>query len=195
MPPFLKRIRTHTSERIDHAAIGTSPPAGSDPASATRAQKPSARERGTMRRRMRELAKLRRALLLDLGALSFEMHRQQRHDPALVERAAKQAIVVDAEARALAHALDEDLLFDDLLAAGIAARCANCDAILAADARYCSACGTAVGAQPTAPAPQPTPVPAQPPAAAPDQAQATSKVETDTIDGSRAPVPWAEDTP
>jgi hypothetical protein len=155
MPPLLKRLRTRASERLDRAAIGTQQPAGSEPAELPDG-KPSARERGKMRRRLRQLAKLRRALLLDLGALTFEMHRQQRHDPALIERRAKEAIAVDAEARGLAHALDEDLPVEDVLAAGIARTCAGCGAIQAADARYCSACGTAVGEQPEASSSQPS---------------------------------------
>lgn len=173
MPPFLNRIRTRTSERLDRAAVGTQQPAGSEPAPPASAQKPSARERGTMRRRLRRLARMREAMLVDLGALTFEMHRQERQDPALIESKAKEALAVDAEARALAQALDEELPFTDVVASGIAGTCANCEAILPADARYCSSCGTPVGAQPAAPAPT-------------DAAAGNGH-------GSRAAAPWAED--
>ena len=191
MPPFLKRIRTRTSERLDRAAVGTSQPAGSEPAAAPSAGKPSARERGAMRRRLRRLARMREAMLLDLGALTFEMHRQERQDPALIKGKVKEALAVDAEARALAEALDHELPFTDLVASGIAGTCAQCDAILAADARYCSSCGTAAGTPQAAPATPEQPV--APAAVAPAAPTPDAGNGRAAQNGGRAPAPWAED--
>ena len=58
-----------------------------------------------MRRRLRRSRRMRDSLLTELGALVMEMHRQRRHDPALVERKANEALFVDREARGLARAL------------------------------------------------------------------------------------------
>jgi hypothetical protein len=106
----------------------------------------SARERGAMRRRLRRLRRRREAMLLELGALVFEMHRRGRKDPALVGRKAEEIRTVDEEAQALAAALDDRRPLMQVVATGIAGACPSCHALVGTDDRYCAACGTAVGA-------------------------------------------------
>ena len=105
------------------------------------ADKPSARERGRMRRRLRQQRRMREALLLDLGALVFELHRQGRREPELLQAKAAELSAVDQEVRALSHALDAGQTLQELVATGIAGSCGNCGSLLSTDARYCSACG------------------------------------------------------
>jgi hypothetical protein len=109
---------------------------------------PGAVERGTIRRRLRRARRLRETLLTELGALVMEMHRQKRHDPALVERKALEALVADREALGLARALNEAHSVTQVVAAGIAGACHVCGSLLGTDDRYCWRCGTAaVGAR------------------------------------------------
>jgi hypothetical protein len=63
-------------------------------------------ERGQRRRRLREQRRLREALLLDLGALVYELHRQGRRAPELLQSKAAELTVVDDEVRELQAALD-----------------------------------------------------------------------------------------
>ena len=94
-----------------------------------------------MRRRLREQRRMREALLLDLGALVFELQRQGRREPELLQAKAAELSAVDQEVRALAHALDAGHGVAELVAAGVAGSCSNCGSLLSTDARYCPACG------------------------------------------------------
>ena len=62
-------------------------------------------ERG-QKRRLRELLRVREALLLDLGALVYELHRQGRRAPELLQQKAAELTVVDDEVRELQADLD-----------------------------------------------------------------------------------------
>jgi len=62
-------------------------------------------ERG-QKRRLRELLRVREALLLDLGALVYELHRQGRRAPELLQQKAAELTVVDDELRELQADLD-----------------------------------------------------------------------------------------
>src|SRR3954449_4366445 len=104
---------------------------------------PGRRERGRMRRRLRQQQRVREALLLDLGALVYELHRQGRREPELLQAKAAELSAVDDEVRALGEALDERQPLAQLVAAGIAGSCAACGALLTSDARFCSPCGPA----------------------------------------------------
>src|SRR5919197_790519 len=108
-------------------------------------EKPTARERGVMRRRLRRQQRVREALLLDLGALVYELHRQGRREPELLQAKAAELSAVDDEVRALGEALDERQPLAQLVAAGIAGSCETCGALLTSDARFCSSCGTPTG--------------------------------------------------
>jgi hypothetical protein len=59
-----------------------------------------------MRRRLREQLRVREALLLDLGALVYELHRQGKRAPELLQHKAAELTVVDEEVRELQAALD-----------------------------------------------------------------------------------------
>jgi hypothetical protein len=67
---------------------------------------PAVSDRGQRRRRLREQLRLREALLLDLGALVYELHRQGRRAPELLQQKAAELTVVDEEVRELQGELD-----------------------------------------------------------------------------------------
>lgn len=104
--------------------------------------RPRARERGRMRRRLRSQKRMREALLLDLGALVYELHRQGRREPELLQAKAAELTAVDEEVRGLAEALDADLGMLAVVATGVAGSCEKCGSLLSTDSRYCSACGS-----------------------------------------------------
>ena len=84
---------------------------------------------------------MREALLLDLGALVFELHRHGRREPVLLQAKAAELSAVDEEVRALAEALGSDHTVMQLVATGVAGSCENCGSLMSVDARYCSSCG------------------------------------------------------
>src|SRR5918998_4453066 len=104
--------------------------------------RPRARDRGRMRRRLRQQRRMREALLLDLGALVYELHRQGRREPQLLQAKAAEVSAVDAEVRALTSALELGESVHELVSAGIAGTCSQCGSLLSTDARFCAACGT-----------------------------------------------------
>jgi hypothetical protein len=62
-------------------------------------------ERAQMRRRLRERRRVREAMLLDLGALVYELHRHGKRAPELLQHKAAELTVVDDEVRELEDAL------------------------------------------------------------------------------------------
>jgi hypothetical protein len=62
-------------------------------------------DRIQMRRRLRQQRRAREAMLLDLGALVYELHRQGRRAPELLQQKAAELEVVDDEVRELEDAL------------------------------------------------------------------------------------------
>jgi len=58
-------------------------------------------------RRLREQRRLRGALLLDLGALVYELHRQGQRAPELLQEKAIELGKVDREVRELEEAMEE----------------------------------------------------------------------------------------
>ena len=91
----MKNLRNRTAEKARHAASGgDGPPAGQDPAAQSA---PATADR----RRLRAARRARDERLHELGALVMEMHRQGRHNAALVESKAQEAIAADAQVRAL----------------------------------------------------------------------------------------------
>jgi hypothetical protein len=121
---------------------------------------------------------MRETLMTELGALVMEMHRQHRHDPALVERKAREALVADREASGLARALGAGQGIHEVVAAGIAGGCYACGALLATDDRFCSRCGARTVAALNGGAAHSAPPPAAVAAPPPDP-------------GTRAPAPSA----
>lgn len=94
-----------------------------------------------MRRRLRQQTRMREALLVDLGALVYELHRHGRREPGLLQAKASELTVVDQEVRALADSLGAGEGVLALVSAGIAGSCERCGTLLSTDARYCSGCG------------------------------------------------------
>lgn len=94
-----------------------------------------------MRRRLRRQRQVREALLLDLGALVFELQRQGRREPELLQAKAAELSGIDEEVRALSETLDSQGTVLQLTAGGIAGSCSQCAAIMPVDARYCASCG------------------------------------------------------
>jgi hypothetical protein len=103
-----------------------------------------------MRRRLRELRRLREAQLIELGALVLEAHRHGRDDSPVVKRKAAEAATIDSEARALEQALETDAGLDTVVAAGVAGPCPACGTLTSTSARFCSTCGTALDGRPDA---------------------------------------------
>jgi hypothetical protein len=136
-------------------------------------RRPGARERGRMRRRLRRQRQVREALLLDLGALVFELHRHGRREPELLQAKAAELSAVDAEVRALADALEDETSMIELVASGIAGSCESCGSLLSTDARYCAACGTPVVPELGTAAPAPPVAAPGPPA---EDTAATSEI-------------------
>jgi hypothetical protein len=61
-----------------------------------------------MRRQLRERRREREARLLDLGALVYELHRQGKRAPELLQEKAAELSVIDEQVRELEAALDGD---------------------------------------------------------------------------------------
>jgi hypothetical protein len=151
--PFLSLtdLKHRVRDRVDDSARGTDVPAGIERDSETTAPTGS-RERGRMRRRLRELRRLREAQLLELGALVLEAHKHGRDDTPVIKSKAAEAAGTDSEARALAEALETEAGLDTVVAAGIAGPCPTCGTLASTTARFCSTCGTALDGRPEAPA-------------------------------------------
>lgn len=137
-------FRNRAAEKARRAASGgDGPPAGQDPQVPGEPPTPAVADRGAIRKRLRRTRRTRDVLLHELGALVMEMYRQDRHDPALVERKAREAIAVDAEVRTLSGALGRDESLSSLQAAGVAGPCSSCGALLTREDRFCNRCGAA----------------------------------------------------
>jgi hypothetical protein len=89
---------------------------------------------------------MREALLLDLGAIIFELHRQRRREPELLQAKAAELDAVDAEVRALSLALDDGRELPELTASGLVATCTACGSLMGSSDRFCPHCGAAAGA-------------------------------------------------
>jgi hypothetical protein len=102
----------------------------------------SVRERLRMRRRLRQRQRVRNALLLELGALVYELQRQGRRAPELLRAKAAEVATVDQEVRGLTDALDIEQPVSEIVADGVLGSCPACGALVASDARYCQRCGS-----------------------------------------------------
>jgi hypothetical protein len=182
MRPSLKALRSRASDRAHRAAEGAGSPAGAEPPRPDTVGPPGAIERGTIRRRLRRARRMRENLLTELGALVMEMHRQRRHDPALVERKAREALTADREASGLARALGAEQGVHEVVAAGIAGSCPACGALIGVDDRFCARCGTPARAVRNGGASPPRPASTAPPPDPSARAEATPPPPTaDTL--------------
>jgi hypothetical protein len=150
--PSLTGLKDRWRERVDESARGSDVPAGID-RGANAVAPTGSRERGRLRRRLRELRRLREAQLLELGALVLEAHKHGRDDTPVIKHKAAEAAATDAEARSVANALDTEAGLDTLVTAGIAGPCPTCGTLASTAARFCSTCGTPLDGRPN-PAPR-----------------------------------------
>jgi ribosomal protein L40E len=118
---------------------GTVVPAGQEPVP----DRPSFRQRGRLRRRLRYLRRVRELGFRDLGGLIFDQHRFSRVNTTLVDGKLHALSAVDAELRALEHALDDRRPLTELREPGISV-CSRCGALHGSEARFCPSCGTPV---------------------------------------------------
>jgi hypothetical protein len=140
-------------------------PAGVAPQDVVPAR-PSFRDRGRLRRRLRYLRRVRELGFRDLGGLVFDLHRFGHRRDELVLGKLHALDAVDRELRALERVLDERRDIIELREPGIAG-CPRCGVLHGSDARFCPQCGTQFGGAtpigdvtPTAPAGAPAPQPA-----------------------------------
>jgi hypothetical protein len=103
-------------------------------------------ERARLRRRLARQERVREAMLLDLGAIIFELHRQGRREPELLRAKAADLADVDLEVRALTKAVGEGYALPELTARGLVAACTACGGIMGVRDRHCPTCGAAAGA-------------------------------------------------
>jgi ribosomal protein L40E len=114
-------------------------PAGQEPVPA----RPSFRQRGRLRRRLRYLRRVRELGFRDLGGLVFDQHRFSQANEALVDGKFSALAAVDGELRALEHALDDRRSLTELREPGVSV-CSRCGALHGSEARFCPSCGTPV---------------------------------------------------
>jgi len=117
-------------------------PAGAEPPDPS-APRPTFRNRGRMRRRLRFLRRVRELGLRDLGGLVFDQHRFGCPDEGLVRGKVAALIAVDVELRALERALRDRRDIVELREPGLSA-CPRCGALHGSDARFCPSCGLAL---------------------------------------------------
>jgi hypothetical protein len=143
-----------------------------------------------MRRRLERQRRVREALLLDLGALVYELHRQGRRAPELLQAKAAELSDVDGEVRALEDALGRGAGTDELIAAGILGSCAVCGGLLNVGDRFCSGCGSPVEQGGEAPAAEGWPEAEEEAGDAPEEAPGEAPASEDA-----EPDPAADDEP
>jgi hypothetical protein len=181
-----------TSEQQAAAEV----PAGQEPVPA----RPSFRQRGRLRRRLRYLRRIRELGFRDLGGLIFDQHRFSQANEALVHGKLSALAAVDGELRALEHALDDRRPLTELREPGVSV-CSRCGALHGSDARFCPSCGTPVrgplaiaevGEAVSLPAAEPH---AGGPTAAPPPAQPLTPVPLQLQPVAPAPEPAAPEQP
>ncbi len=182
-------------------APGAEIPAGQEPVP----DRPSFRQRGRLRRRLRYLRRVRELGFRDLGGLIFDQHRFARVNTTLVDGKLHALGAVDAELRVLENALDDRRPLTELREPGVSV-CSRCGALHGSEARFCPSCGTPVhgplaiaevGEAVSLPggdtalrhAPATPPPPAQPAEAAPLQPQPVAAQPPASATTAPAPAP------
>ncbi|MBX5470714.1 MAG: hypothetical protein IRZ21_12570 [Thermoleophilaceae bacterium] len=144
---MLRGLRQRTLSLIERTAEGSTPPAGVEPRAPGERPRPSARERGVVRRRLREARREREALVLELGELTLAAARGEP-DTGRAEQVTKALRSLEEEACALADALATDRTLGELLSTETVAACARCRALVPRHAGYCQRCGEPTGRTP-----------------------------------------------
>src|SRR4051794_40359659 len=96
-----------TAAEVQPTEVGPAVPAGAQPADPAAPPKPSFRNRGRLRRRMRFLRRVRELGFRDLGGLVFDQHKFDRPNADLVRGKVAALAAVDSELRVLEEALGE----------------------------------------------------------------------------------------
>jgi hypothetical protein len=117
----------------------TDVPAGQEPIP----ERPSFRQRGRLRRRLRYLRRVRELGFRDLGGLVFDQHKFASINEELVRSKLTALAAVDTELRTLEHALDDRRPLTELREPGISV-CPRCGGLHGSDARFCPSCGVPV---------------------------------------------------
>jgi hypothetical protein len=138
--PKLKPDFSAMAERARHAARGSHPPAGVDPA-ALAEPGPDGRHRRAIRQRLRRTRSVRRARVSELGLLVAEMQARGRWNSDLVDEWVRELDRDGAELRGLEQALCGDVQLDDLVALRVVAECGACGRIGGAGDNFCAGCG------------------------------------------------------
>jgi hypothetical protein len=116
-----------------------------------RSPRPATERRSRLRRRTRYLRRVRELLLRDLGGLVYEIHRStggdRGHHESLVRAKAERLAALDAELFALEKRLGVEHPETVLREPGVGGSCPSCGELHSSDARFCSACGTALTGQ------------------------------------------------
>ena len=137
--PPTAELGSTAQSTVVQPAPGTEVPAGQEPVP----DRPSFRERGRLRRRLRYLRRVRELGFRDLGGLIFDQHRFSRVNTTLVDGKLRALVAVDGELRALEHALDDRRPLTELRERPISV-CSRCGALHGSEARFCPSCGTPV---------------------------------------------------
>ena len=132
----------HSTE-VQPAEAQPAVPAGAEPPDPAAAPRPSFRNRGRLRRRLRFLRRVRELGYRDLGGLVFDQHKFGRLNEDLVRGKVSALTAVDTELRALEEALGERRDITELREPGITA-CARCSTLHGSDANFCPSCGLAM---------------------------------------------------
>jgi hypothetical protein len=140
MPSF-RALPKRAADKAQAAAAGSPTPAGQEPPPPPGEARPGARERAAMRRRIRKAARVREALVRELGTLVLEMERLGRRNDELVRRKAREIEALDRELSGLAEALGRRQTLSSVVATGVAGACRACGTLLGTEDRYCSHCG------------------------------------------------------
>jgi ribosomal protein L40E len=143
-PPLAGPVTTEQPATSEQPLTSEQPqaselPAGTEPVP----ERPSFRHRGRLRRRLRYLRRVRELGFRDLGGLVFDQHKFANINEELVRGKLTALAAVDAELRALEHALDDRRPLTELREPGISV-CPRCGALHGSDARYCPSCGVPV---------------------------------------------------
>ncbi len=136
----MRLLPKRVDQSVERAASGSAVPAGTEPAP-ERSQAGS-RERGKARRRLRQLRRMREALLLELGALVFEMERRGRRDAGMLQVRVDRLRAIEEEASAHSAVLGDDRRMEELVAAGVAGECGNCGTLMSVADNFCPNCAT-----------------------------------------------------
>lgn len=121
-------------------APGEAQPGAGVPVAPAQPERPGFRERGRLRRRLRYLREVRELGYRDLGGLVLDQHRFQRPNEELVEGKVEAIEGIDAEMRAIEHALDTSAPYTELFIPGLSA-CPRCGALHESEANFCPQCG------------------------------------------------------